>query len=219
MALFIVIFCVIFSPTECRYYSENQIKGTLNSYNIDYLSCFSINIQSILAKYNNLCNFIDAISYNNSKISIIFLQEIWSNIQLNFEGFEYLYRARNNSWGGGVALLINNEIQSELINDDNYFNEGILETLTCKIIIDGEEYLVSSVYHPPSRSLNDDNLFLESFNNYLNFLSEFDLPVIFGSDINQNFFTINNLNSIANDTFNSLTFNGFLSPITKATRL
>ena len=75
------------------------------------------------------------------------------------------------------------------------------------------------MYHPPSRSLNDDNLFLESFNNYLNFLSEFDLPVIFGSDINQNFFTINNLNSIANDTFNSLTFNGFLSPITKATRL
>ena len=208
-----------FSPVECKYYSENQIKGTLNSYNFDYISCFSINIQSILAKFNNLCNFIDAITFNKSKISIIFLQEIWTNLDLNFNGFEYFFKARTASRGGGVAILINNELQCERIDDEQYFNEGILEIITCKIIIDGEEYLVSSVYHPPSRSVNDDNLFLELFNDYLSFLSDFELPVIFGSDINQDFFNINNLNSIANNTFNSLTFNGFISPITKATRL
>ena len=208
-----------FSPVECKYFSENQIKGTLNSYKFDYLSCFSINIQSILAKFNDLCNFIDALSYNNSKISIIFLQEIWSSIDLSFNGFEYFFKARTTSRGGGVAILIDNELQCERINDDQFFYEGILEIITCKIVIDGEEYLIASVYHPPSRSQNDDNVFLDFLNDYLNFLSDFDLPVLFGSDINQNFFTINNLNSVANNTFNSLTFHGFISPITKATRL
>ena len=37
-----------FSPTECKFYDENQIKSTLNSYDYDCLSCFSINCQSIL---------------------------------------------------------------------------------------------------------------------------------------------------------------------------
>ena len=51
------------------------------------------------------------------------------------EGFEYFFKARTISRGGGVAILINNELQCESIDDEQFFIEGILETITCKIII------------------------------------------------------------------------------------
>ena len=207
-----------FSPAECKYYNETQIKSTLNSYNFDYISFFSINVQSILSKYNNLCNFIDSITFNKSRITAIFLQEIWCSIELNFEGYDYYFKSRTIQRGGGIALLINNEIQSELI-EDAFFEEGIFEAITCKIIIDGEETILSSIYHPPNRTTAIENRFLEILNEYLGFLSSFNLPVVFGGDLNANYFQIQNLNSLATKVFEHLSFDGFISPITKATRV
>ena len=48
-------------PT-CKYYSEDDIKNFLNATNAKYLSTFSINVQSILSKYNDVTLFIDNIN-------------------------------------------------------------------------------------------------------------------------------------------------------------
>ena len=43
-----------FNLHSCDYYSEESIKDFMNSTNTKYLSTFSINIQSILSKYNDI---------------------------------------------------------------------------------------------------------------------------------------------------------------------
>ena len=212
-----------FSPTECKFYDEKQIKSTLNSYDYDYLSCFSINCQSILSNYNNITNFIDALTFNKSKISVIFCQETWHNLSINFDGFVFINKARTYSRGGGVAMFINNEIQYELIDDSSFYEECIFECITAKIFIDSEEFLISSFYHPPSkRGISKDitdRIFLEKLSEYLHFLNSFNVPTFFGSDTNADLFQIDNLNSMATKMFEILSFDGFINAITKATRI
>ena len=220
---FYVDFLRDFSATECKYYSENQISLTLNSYNFDYLSIFSINCQSILSNFNNICSFVDSITNNRSKVGLLCLQEIWHDFNIHFDGFEYFSRARTTSRGGGVALLVNNEYQVEQLNDEQYFIENIFECIACKITIDGMDFIIASLYHPPgkvgtSKAITD-RLFIEKFSEYLSFLSSFDLPVLFGGDLNVNLFEINNVNSMAMNMIESMSFDGFLTATTKATRL
>ena len=212
-----------FSPIECKFYDEVQIKSTLNSYDFEYLSCFSINCQSILSNFNNITNFIDVLSYNRSKVSVIFCQETWHNFDLCFEGYEYINKSRTFSRGGGVALIINKEYQYEQIDDSSFYEEGIFECITAKIFIDSEEFIVSSFYHPPTKSGIDkatsDRIFLEKLSEYLNFLNSFEIPSFFGSDTNVDLFQIDNLNSMAIKMFEVLSFDSFINPITKATRI
>ena len=125
--------------------------------------------------------------------------------------------------GGGVALLINQEMQYEQINDNDYFEECIFECITAKIFIDSEEFIISSIYHPPNKrgvdKATSDRLFLEKLSEYLHFLNSFNIPTFFGSDTNVDFFQTLNLNSMATRTFEILSFDGFINATTKATRI
>ena len=212
-----------FSSVECKYYAEPEISSIFNSYNFEFFSLFSMNCQSILSKYNSICSFIEGISHNKSKISVVCLQEIWHSFNINFECYDYYSKPRINSRGGGVALLISKEYQAEEIQDDQFFSECIFECIAYKVTVDGEDFIVSSVYHPPgkigvSKAITD-RIFLEKFNDYLNFLNSFDLPIMFGGDLNCNSFELTNINSMAMEVFERMSFEGFLSITTKATRI
>ncbi len=212
-----------FSSAECKYYSESQVNQTLNSYSFDYLSVFSINCQSILSNYNSVCNFINAITSNKSKVGVLALQEIWHGFDLQFDGFEYINKTRTTMRGGGVALLINKEHQFEEIADGQFFVEGIFECISCKITIDGNDFIIASIYHPPGKigvsKAMTDRIFIEKLSDYLNFLNSFGNPILFGGDLNTNFFEIDNINSTAMTLYETMSFESFLSTTTKATRI
>ena len=62
---------------KSEYLYGSLYKDFLRDY--EYLSRFSKNCQSILRNYNN---FIDAITFNNSKNYVIFCQETWHSFIL-----------------------------------------------------------------------------------------------------------------------------------------
>ena len=216
-------FITDFNTIECKYFTEEDIINFMNSSRDEYLSCFSINVQSILSKFNNLTNFIDAINIDKSNVSILCMQEIWHSFDLNFLGYNYFKKNRVGTQGGGVGILVKNGISAVVINDDRFFVSNLYECITLEIIINEQKYLITSVYRPPStpgisRHTAIEN-FLNKFDEHMEFLEGFNLPIIFCSDTNIDLFKVNNLNSEASNFFQYLTSNGLINNITKATRI
>ena len=121
-------------PT-CKYYSEDDIKNFLNATNAKYLSTFSINVQSILSKYNDVTLFIDNINSGSSKLNILAMQEIWHSFDLTFNGYQYIKNSRRSGSGGGVGFLVSKGIAVTSINDDKFFRDRIYECLTLSITV------------------------------------------------------------------------------------
>lgn len=211
-------FLADFDTVECLYNDENSLKRLINKYSNKAISTCSINCQSILAKYHNLSFFIDKLNSDKSKLSVAFLQETWNAQNITFNGYEYIQADREGR-GGGVALLIHNSIQSEKLNDSRFFRSNVLECVSSKINFNNNDLIVCSFYRPPNNDNNAIEEFLNIFNEYLDYLASFNIPVIFGTDININLFDLANLNSKATTLFETLTYQGFVNPITKATRI
>ena len=208
-------------PT-CKYYSEEDIKNFLNSTNTKYLSTFSINVQSILSKFNDVTLFIDNINSGNSKLNILAMQEIWHSFDLTFNGYQYIKNNRRAGNGGGVGFLVSKGIAVTRLNDDEFFRDRIYECLTISITISNQKFTLLNVYHPPktpnmtrSAAVNE---FLSILEAHLDFLDRHNTPVILFSDFNINLFKMNQPNSEANSLFNSLISNAFVPTISRATR-
>ena len=46
---------------SCQYYSESAVRDEINNINNNFFSLFSVNIQSLASKFNELINFISKI--------------------------------------------------------------------------------------------------------------------------------------------------------------
>ena len=97
------------SVISCSYMCESDIICKYR--NSIKPSILSINIQSISAKFADLCSFISSLAANNCSPDIICLQEIWripGNEHLIIDGYhplEFQCR-RNNVQGGGVGIYV-----------------------------------------------------------------------------------------------------------------
>ena len=88
-----------------------------------FINCFksssyplfiSLNIQSLMSKHQELCNFLDSIFEQEIRIDVIALQEIWAIPQvslINIPGFTFVSKTRELTRGGGVGFYVNNEIK------------------------------------------------------------------------------------------------------------
>ena len=212
-----------FNLPSCDYYSEESIKDFMNSTNTKYLSTFSINIQSILSKYNDISLFIDNLNSGKSKVNILAMQEIWHSVDLTFNGYQYFKKNRAIGSGGGVGFLISKGIAVTVMSDEEFFRDRIYECITLNITISNQKFILLNIYRPPNTpgitrnaAIND---FLEILEAHLDFLSNHNIPIIIFSDFNINLFKLNQPNSEASSLFNSLISNAFIPTISKATRV
>ena len=78
-----------------------------------------LNIRGLFGKRDELLRFLNGC--NKKKIDIVLLEETWLNTQNNAQfsvsGYNFLGRARPNKKGGGVDILISNEIKYRLCKD------------------------------------------------------------------------------------------------------
>ena len=212
-----------FNLPPCNYYSEETIKDFLNSTNIHYLSAYSINVQSILSKFNEITLFLDSMNDGKSKVDILSLQEIWHSFDLTFNGYQYFKNNRSTGQGGGVGFLIRKGISVVQINDSMYFKDRLYECLTLKITVNNQNFILLNVYHPPNtpgmtRSAATSEFILR-FEAHIESLDSHNSPVLIFSDFNINFFKLNQPNSEALDLFNILIANAYIPTINKATRI
>ena len=210
---------------SCSYFTEDSVRVELNNITKEYLSFFSVNIQSIASKYGELVNFISNISKNKCKIDFFSLQETWNDNFSNFNlpGFKIFFSARTNGSRGGCCIYVKDNIDAYQIIDPKLFINNIIESTVISVNINNFKFLICSLYRPNCHNILNTNAqidsFLDNFNTMLNFLDTFSLPVIIQGDFNINLFHLSEPNSHANQLMDLVTPLGYIQCISKATRI
>ena len=102
--------------------------------NSEDLICIQLNIRGLINKQGDLINLINKIA-GSHKVDVITLQETWitsANIHLiNFPGYKHYGVLRKGRKGGGVSVLVSNELTScgieSLDITENYIESCFVE--------------------------------------------------------------------------------------------
>ena len=125
-------------------------------------------------------------------MDVVLLCETWvtKNMKdlIHIPGYDFVGIERTSKKGGGIGLLIANEIKYKIRNDITYMTEE-LECLTVELLIKGRNILCSSMYRPPNTNV-------KSFQSLMNkcmeqIKSEAHCDSIIGMDHNLDFIKFN----------------------------
>ena len=155
--------------TTCRssYYDSDNFDKLTTTTN----KCFSIlttNIQSLNSKFSKLEAFVDVLSKNNFKFSVICLQETWlsDNDDLclfSLPGYECISQVKHCSGKGGLVIYVDNTYTSKVKLNINMHEswEGLIVQIKCGGLT--KSLTLGNIYRPP-RTRNDDlNSFINEF--------------------------------------------------------
>lgn len=207
---------------DCTYFSEDSF---CNKYqNNKNMLCLSINARSLQAQFTALRNLIDVYNANNVFPQCISIQETWNIDQsfYNIPNYNLFCSTRQKGRGGGVAIYLSSKLHAEVLDKASFFIENLIESLALKISLpDGKKIIFISLYRPNSHkdlNFNDQlEMFLESFTDQLDQLTNLNLPVFFFTDSNINLFDCGH-DQRATLFADILSSYGYVHSITKATR-
>ncbi len=104
----------------------------------------SINVCSLMSKYNDLQNLISYLRTKECNILLIAIQETWDIKYpelVDIQKFKLVYKTRTATRGGGVAFYIRNDIQHKILTNLSYFEERVFECLTVELILNKKSVL------------------------------------------------------------------------------
>jgi len=192
------------------------------------LSIFSLNIQSISAKFQEFLELINLFSAHNCSPDVICLQELWrfpEYANFSLPGYNPLiFKLRNsNTQGGGVGIFIKSNIKFTILHAQSIFIDRIFESLFVQLELSNfRKIIVGTVYRPgtahPSLSGADafEN-FLEVLTNVFDELTSLKHSIYLTGDTNLDVLQHSSSSQIS-DYINVLTSYGMLQVITKPTR-
>lgn len=221
------IYSKLFSELDidCKYYSLSSIVDTLHNLKYPFLSVFHVNIQSLASKFQQFRDLFDSFSQKNIFPDIFGISETWINNFDNFciPNYRIFSASRSSGRGGGVAIYAHNSLISSQIDTPILFHNNILESVLIKISKNGLKSLCLCVYRPNThtRLSSTEQLaaFFECFNEILNYLDSFNLPVIILGDLNLNLFHSNDINSDPSNLLDTCLAYSYIQSISRATRV
>ena len=117
----------------------------------DFISV-QLNIRGLINKQAALINLINRIA-GKEKVDLIMLQETWitqSNSHLvNIPEYCHYYQVLSGNKGGGVSILVSNELSSRDCTNLN-INEPYMESISIEIKLPGKSLIASSIYRLPN---------------------------------------------------------------------
>ena len=138
---------------KCDYFTEDEFIEQFGSNT--GLSYLSLNIQSLAAKFDDFCEFIQEFSNKNFYFDIIPLQEVWKIHDpdvFRIDGYqELVFKSRLNIQGGGVGFYIKDGIRFKVLEELSFFEDKVIETLFIEIYNGNEKNIVGSVYRSNGR--------------------------------------------------------------------
>ena len=216
------------------YYGLNVSSGfhdpvTLSNMCSNYKSSvfLSLNIQSLMSKYEQLVLEIAELEQKNIVVDAIALQETWDIKYpelVVLDGFNpVIFKRRRGMRGGGVGFYIKNGIQAEVIEELSPFENKIIEALTIKIVYpDKKSMLLTSIYRsngalPNVTASQQLDRFMEKFSQLLSDLNATQKTSYVFLDANINILNLH-LPDISN-YLNCIFTKGYLQIIQKASRI
>ncbi len=206
---------------KCNYISELDISQELSSVN-NNLSLFSLNTQSLFAKHNDLSCFIYNLNNQNIFPTAIALQETWLNSKINLDHIklnEYNWTGKNrtNSRGGGIGFYIYNKFKHEELFE-NFFREGIFESMCLKISHNNLQFIMINIYRPPHENSQQLEEFFNILSNLMHQVNGINLPIFICGDVNLNIFETYSTSNACRFV-DIMTTNGFINTQLRATRV
>ena len=173
--------------TTCKYVKPCDFKDL--SENRESLNFVHLNIRSFHKNIDNLLMLLDDLAKNNVSLDVIMLCETFLNdstsLMANIPGYQSFHRTRHDRIGGGISMVIRNEI--EVISQlDSIFTEEI-ETMFLSLKYNNYSFVCGEVYRPPNVS---PNIFMTNFNTILERYIKNN--VIIGTDQNIDLLQIDN---------------------------
>ena len=191
------------------------------------LKVLSWNIHSLNSKFNEFLDFLKEYENNDCIFDLIIIQESWkvkNPNSLQLDGYNFLYKTRVESEGGGVAFYINKNLKFREKSCFSIFEEKIFESLCVEIEVNKKEkVLISNVYrsncdHPQLTPLQQTNRFLDIFANLQDQISSYNTEAYIFGDFNFDLLKFEQNINIRDLMENSFS-NGFLELISLPTRV
>ncbi len=209
----------------CNYYDELSYAKKFK--NLKNLSIFSLNVQSLSAKYNDIKELFNLFSSHSCSPDIVCLQETWKIFDSSYfvlPNYSPLQvKSRENRQGGGVGLYIKNGIQFQVLSEKSLFLEYIIESVVVEIVLENKKKIaVVSLYRPatphPNLTQKDQmEQFLELFTNLVNDLQNSYSDVYIFGDVNIDVLKYDSVPAVQ-DYVDLLFSLGLLQIITRPTR-
>ena len=134
------------------YFTTEQYANTMHD--TKGISIIHINCRSLYANLTKLKILLDNLEF---VFDLMALTEIWINEDnaniFRQDGYNFCHKNQINKKGGGVALYINNRIQSQIINNLSINIDNCLECITVKSL-PKQNVIVSSIYRQPNSKIN-----------------------------------------------------------------
>ena len=198
-------------------YIPLELVSTLNVADNDLITV-QLNIRGLISKQIDLTKLL-ANCLSNSKIDVIMLCETWVTPDtkglINIPGYQFVGKERMNKKGGGIGLLILNELKYKIRNILCMMTDHF-ECFTIEIAMKGRNILCTSVYRPPNTNAK---AFLHDMNKMMELMKlETCKDSIIGMDHNLNF--LKHTSHLATENFiNLMLENGSFPCITRPTRV
>ena len=177
------------------------------------VTCLHFNCRSLKRNQDSLVSCLSTLDLG---ASIIGLSETWlqegENITCPISHYNFVGRGRSNRRGGGVGLLVHENLKFKRRSDLEEFNDFI-ESVFIEISSSHHKVIVSTVYRPPNRSTQS---FIDSFQPTLHKISHEGKECIIMGDFNVNLFCDN---TSTHQFLDSLIASSLIPMIFKPTRV
>jgi len=174
-----------------------------------------VNCRSVLPKLTEIKNLILRLP-----VSVLALSETWLADSLedlvDLSGYQFIHRARQNGQGGGVGLLIQEDISFQIYDlSEHTFAHTSYEGIFVRILHKSGSFLMGVIYRPPGLNLDLFNTEIESL---LSAVSRKNKEVVLVGDFNKDLLKIDE-HKASNTFYNCLISHHFLPAITRPTRV
>lgn len=149
----------------CNYHDLTSYINVIPRSSADYINILHINARSLNKNYDQVISFIKSLP---KLPDILCISETWlnaNNVHLHeIDGYKSYHVHRPlYSPGGGVAIYVNIDLQSEIIKDFCMCDENA-ELCSVKIILPTTSYSVSCIYRPNSKhaKVNEFNAYIDN---------------------------------------------------------
>ena len=119
------------------------------------LIMLQLNIRSLLSHQSDLVSLLSALGQKNSRVDIVMLCETfltdYTMRLVNIQGYKIINNNCKQSKGGGMAILIHDDLPFKRRDDLEDFKEGMVETTYIEIKTKAKKEIVfGSIYRPPN---------------------------------------------------------------------
>jgi hypothetical protein len=209
---------------QCTYTNETDFIKSHNTAKMPFV--LSLNIQSLMAKFNDFSSLIINLTNSKRAPTFICLQEIWQVPDSDFvtlPGYQPLiYKCRsNNVQGGGVGIYVLNNISFSINDLLSVFVDRVYKSIVIDTTLNGKKFTIGSIYRPgthPSLSSNVQfNEFFEISSHIFEKCSNLKSSLALYGDINIDCLKYN-LNNFAMEYVDLLFSYGLLQLVNRPTR-